>query len=285
MNNTKKMTKEELRRMQLLELDMMVEVDRICRKYNINYAIYGGTLIGAVRHKGFIPWDDDMDIAMLREDYERFKEHIDELNPEICYFQDHETDPNYIWGYAKVRRTGTRFVRAGQEHLKYRNGMFIDIEPMDDVPKSLLLQMLMDFDLFLLRKILWARVGCVTERGLTKMVYKILSMIPVEYVFARYKGYERKSTNSSDNNIRILALPSLGKCYVKTNQISKRFGFPKKWILERKEYDFEGYKFYGPKDADDFLRYQFNDYMKLPPVDKREPMVLISDYDFGDSNQ
>jgi len=281
MSNIKRLTKEELRKMQLMELEMMSEVDRICRKHNINYVIYGGTLLGAVRHKGFIPWDDDMDIAMLREDYEKFKKHINELNPSICYFQDHDTDPEYIWGYAKIRRTGTKYVRAGQEHLKYKNGVFIDIEPMDDVPDSLILQILMDFDLFLLRKILWSRVGKVNEHGISKLVYQILSFIPVEYVFKRYKSYAKNSTNSSNKNVRILSLPSLGKCYVKTNSFTNKFSWTKQWILERKEYEFEGHKFYGPIDADGFLKYEYNNYMELPPMDKREPEVLVSDFDFG----
>lgn len=280
MNKIKKLTDAEIKHMQGLELEMMCELDRVCRLHNINYVIYGGTLLGAVRHGGFIPWDDDMDIAMLREDFEKFKKHANELNPDICYFQDHDTDPEYIWGYAKLRRTGTKYVRAGQEHLKYKNGVFIDIEPMDDVPNNILLQILMDFDLFLLRKILWSRVAVKNERGLTKIIYSILHIIPVEYVFKRYQSYQKKSKNSNPNNVRILSLPSLGKCYVNTNPFVKKFSWSKKWILERKEYNFEGKKFYGSLDADGFLKYEYNDYMKLPPEEKRHPEVLVSDYKF-----
>lgn len=65
-----------------------------------------------------LPWDDDADIGMLREDYETFKKHKDEMNPNICFFQDHDTDHEYRWEYGKLRRTGSTYVRVGQEHLK-----------------------------------------------------------------------------------------------------------------------------------------------------------------------
>lgn len=70
----KKLTPQEFRTMQLLELDLLIEFDRVCRKHGIKYCITCGTLLGAVRHKGYIPWDDDADIAMLREEYEKFRQ-------------------------------------------------------------------------------------------------------------------------------------------------------------------------------------------------------------------
>ena len=73
MGEIKELSPEEFRTMQLLQLDMLVELDRVCRKNDIKYTIFGGTLLGAVRHKGYIPWDDDADVAMLREDYDKFK--------------------------------------------------------------------------------------------------------------------------------------------------------------------------------------------------------------------
>lgn len=78
---------------------MLVEVDHICRRHDIKYVISYGTLLGAIRHGGFIPWDYDSDICMLREEYEKFKRVANELDPDICYFQDHDTDENYLWSY------------------------------------------------------------------------------------------------------------------------------------------------------------------------------------------
>ena len=138
MGEVKELNPKEFRTMQLLELDMLVEFDRVCRENNIKYCIACGTLLGAVRHKGYIPWDDDADIVMLREDYEKFRKISDKLNNEICYFQDHNNDPDYLWQYAKLRRTGTSFVRAGQEHMKGKTGVFVDIFVLDDIPNNVL---------------------------------------------------------------------------------------------------------------------------------------------------
>ena len=127
MDAAKKLTPQEFRTMQLLELDLLIEFDRVCRKHGIKYCITSGTLLGAVRHKGYIPWDDDSDIAMLREEYEKFRAVADEMDASVCYFQDHYNDPEYLWQYGKLRRTGTSFVRAGQEHMKGKTGVFVDI--------------------------------------------------------------------------------------------------------------------------------------------------------------
>ena len=155
MDAAKKLTPQEFRTMQLLELDLLIEFDRVCRRHGIKYCITCGTLLGAVRHKGYIPWDDDADIAMLREEYEKFRAVADEMDASVCYFQDHYNDPEYLWQYGKLRRTGTSFVRVGQEHMKGKTGVFVDIFVLDDCPKSVLGMELQDLWCFFLRKILY----------------------------------------------------------------------------------------------------------------------------------
>lgn len=270
---------EDFRKMQLLQLDMIKELDRVCRKHNIRYVLTCGSLLGAIRHKGYIPWDDDADIGMLRREYEKFRKVAHELNPEICYFQDHKNDPEYLWEYGKLRRVGTSYVRAGQEHLKGKTGVFIDIFPMDDVPRTIIGQILQDFYCFCLRKILWSRVGKLNEKGFLKIWYNIISHIPVEWVYRRVDKMTAKSRNKSPNRVRILLFTSFGKLNYK-HRLKDRYSMPKKWFVERKEYEFEGCKFYGTKDYDGFLKYMYNDYMSLPPEDKREPHAPVSSYNF-----
>lgn len=270
---------EEFRRMQLLQLDMIKELDRVCRKHGIKYSIFCGTLLGAVRHKGYIPWDDDADIAMLREEYEKFKKVTSELNPEICWFQDHETDKEYRWGYGKLRRTGTKFIRDGQEHLKCKTGVFIDIFPLDDVPKSTVGQMCQNVKCFFLRKTLWSEVAKVNSKGIKKLIFKRWSKKPVDKVYKKLDKYTRKSSNDTPNRVRVLLFPPIGTLYTK-NSLKERWAFKKEWFLDLAEYEFEGVKVYGTRDYDAILKYTYGDYMTPPPEKDRLPHAPVSSYNF-----
>lgn len=278
----RELTHEEFRKMQLTQLEMLVEFDRVCRKHNIDYVISSGTMLGAVRHKGYIPWDDDADLMMLRDDYEKFKSVMSDLNPEICFFQDHTNDPEYRWGYGKLRRTGTEYVRVGQEHLKCKTGIFVDVFPYDDIPKSTLGQMIQDAYCFCCRKILWSEVGKKESKGLLKVWFNLLSHIPTKTVFKLLSVYVRKSDKNSKNRVRLLCFPAIGKYYY-MHPLKERYGIPKKWFTERDEFEFEGEKLMGTHDYDDCLTYWFGDYMQLPPEDKREQHSACSYIDFGDN--
>ena len=275
---------KDFRKMQLTELDMLVEFDKVCRKYNINYVLFGGSLLGAVRHQGYIPWDDDADIGMLREDYETFKKHKDEMNPNICFFQDHDTDPEYRWGYGKLRRTGSTYIRVGQEHLKCKTGIFVDVFPMDDMPLSIIGQIFQDLHCYCLRKILWSEVAKENTVGFWKIWFTILSKIPADFTFHGYEKYSKKSSNSSPNRVRCLGFPATGMLY-KKNPLSERYGMPKSWFTDRAEYMFEEKKLFSSKDYDTVLKYIYGDYMKLPPENQREPHSPCSEIVFpGEGN-
>ena len=104
-----KLTDKELKKLQKIELDILIEFDKICKKNNLRYVLVGGTLIGAIRHKGFIPWDDDIDVSMPRKDYNKFiKIQEKELNHNKYYFQSMETNDKFGLPFAKLRRKNGR---------------------------------------------------------------------------------------------------------------------------------------------------------------------------------
>ena len=126
------MERELLRKVQLTQLEIAKEIRRVCEENDIPYFLTCGTLLGAVRHQGFIPWDDDMDVGMLRENYEKFCRIAPEkLKPEYCW-QTWYTDPNYALPFGKVRKRGTLYLEA-KSHRLAENGFYVDIFPYDAV--------------------------------------------------------------------------------------------------------------------------------------------------------
>ena len=270
---------EDMRKMQLMQLDMLSELDRVCRKNNIHYTICNGSLLGAVRNKGYIPWDDDADIMMLREDYEKFKKCSNQLDSNICFFQDHSTDPGYRWGYGKLRRTGTTYIRAGQEHLKGKTGVFIDIVPMDDIPANALSGYVQRMLGYCSRKITFAEVAKKQFSGLKGLWFGIISHIPLSFVFFIMERYAKRSNNLTPNRVTTLFMP-IGK-HKDPYTGEMLFGRPKKWLLETTEYEFEGLKLMGPVDFDECLRWQYGaDYMTPPPENERGQHAPVSSYSF-----
>lgn len=267
------LSKEELREVQMIEVEMLQEIDRICKKCNIQYCISAGTQLGAVRHKGFIPWDDDADIAFLRPEYEKFREACKtELDKSRFYFQDYRNTRGYRWGYGKLRRKGTEFVRLNQEHMPYEQGIFVDIMPYDNVPDNYVLRKLHNFTCFVYRKCFWAPLGKLQASGMERLAYVLLDKIPDRKLYKSYGKFIKKCNKKETKRIRIFAFPVPGN----------KHGYLRRCFTELVPTEFEGVNFMGMKDYDTYLRYKYGDYMKLPPKDKRKvhpvsKLKLLSD--------
>jgi len=121
-----------------VEIDLFYEFDRVCRKYNIEYFASGGTLLGAIRHKGFIPWDDDIDIMMFRDQYDKLCSVADKEFKHPYFFQIQRTDPGSLYFHAKLRNSNTTAIIKSQSCFckSFNNGIFLDIFPMDNVPED-----------------------------------------------------------------------------------------------------------------------------------------------------
>lgn len=130
------MASYDIRPLQLRILDILMALHKVCQEHNLRYYLWAGTMLGAVRHKGFIPWDDDLDIAMPRKDYDLLMVHAAEWMPEPMEIVAYETDKEYPLPFAKIQDGSTTLIE--RMHLKYLGGIYMDVFPLDGMPKSML---------------------------------------------------------------------------------------------------------------------------------------------------
>ncbi len=251
-----------LRKAQLRMLEIMVEVDLICRRHKIPYWIDYGTLLGAVRHGGFIPWDDDLDISVQKEDYYRLKEVLIQELPGKFAFQDWKNEKNLSSKCAKVRdKQSLYIVEADKMGPLKLNGIFIDIFPVQKV-SSVRLKKAIDF---------WYGRSFRRLRGLNQnyfdliaayLIWPIALCVEQEYFFITKFSKKKKIGNVFGG----LNLP----CIHETKDI-----FP------LQEIEFEGKFFYAPKNTDRHLTVIYKDYMRIPSKENR--LTHASDIHFLDS--
>ncbi len=256
-------TPEIIRKIQLTELSILRELDRICQKCKIPYIIDSGTLLGAVRHEGFIPWDDDIDIKMLRRDYDKFCNICkDELGKKY-FLQTYRTDKGYRWGYARILRKGTVFIRAGHQSLKSKTGIFIDVFPCDNMPEGKAALFLCNALSLVCRKMLYSEVGAKSAPFFVKRIgFACLDLLPKEWAYyglekiADYCG--RKETGKV-------------RCYAWGSK-EETVGQKREWFENTCDICFEGLMVKAPAKKEEVLTYYYGkDYMTPPPEEERQP--------------
>lgn len=240
-----------------VQLEMLIEIDAFCREHNIKYALSCGTLIGAIRHKGFIPWDDDVDITMPYKDMVRFKETFKSETIKYC---DIDTEPGYAFHFSRLANTRT-YRRFGKVAIDY--GICIDVYPVIKCTEDVAL---LDKQIGVAKRIFKKR------RFYTKWRNRLLKLLPVPltnlplytHYVKKYRDYfitEMQVDGGSGGYYQLGGpLDIFFKNYWTFNPFEKLI-----------EVDFEGYKFLSPERYDEFLTVRYGDYMKLPPVENRVP--------------
>lgn len=255
---------EDLKRLQETELDIFKEIIRVCDENNLTYFVIAGTALGTIRHNGFIPWDDDIDIGMLRADYDKFIQLAPEKLKTGYTLQHFSTDPNTPAYFAKVRKDHTVFKEKNMRHLDIHHGVFVDIFPFDNVPSDAKAHRAYCFRVkfwqhLYLAKSLWSPAASVTDlftrcyATLIRSTLHIL-LLPVSKAFL-YKKTDSAKRQYSNENSGIVT--------------ESYFEFKVSDLLPVQEHAFETITVSIPNNPDAVLRTQYGDYMKLPPENKR----------------
>ena len=249
---------DKLKEHQTVLLELLIEFDRICRKHNIPYILFGGTALGAVRHKGFIPWDDDIDVSMLREDYERFLK-TKELN-ERYYLQAELTD-HWPMAYSKLRKNNTTCLeKYHPKDKKMHQGIYIDIFPCDNASDNKFIRRAQ----FLSSRVVLAKTLCKrgyeTNSIAKKLFMNLCRLLPMKpfYNFAM-----RKKENNSEYVQTFLSCTSKYKKGI----------YHRRLFSEMVEMDFETRKFLVSAHYDELLTTLYGDYMTLPAEEERKLKV------------
>lgn len=262
------LTKQQLKKIQNLELNVLKKFDSLCNNYNIPYTLAGGTLIGAIRHKGFIPWDDDIDVYVLRNDFEKIRKNFPkELKNTDYFYQTNQTDQDYFYPFDKIRINGTIFEETFLSNHNIHQGVYIDIFPIDIIPDNKVLSTFQYLKYRVLRLALMSKYINISARNGKKKLFAYLinflfKEISLKSLYSMSEKVAKKYDFDNNNYRRIRNLNSIGSDGIKET-------YNIKCIQHLKKVQFENCNFYISKYYDYMLRKIYGDYMKLPPASHR----------------
>lgn len=251
-----------LLKLQEVEFGILKEIDKYCKENNIKYSIYAGTMLGAVRHGGFIPWDDDVDIAMTREEYSKFCECLNIKPMENYYFYNFENDDSCMVSHGKIGKKGTMFLQEGETEEKGHHEIWVDVFPLDKIP----LDKKYSSETAKIGKelvFLTRANGFKTNDNFVKRAVRII----VRALPGRRLRMIRNVERLKELDLQIINNYEWSSMSTLDNIDGIRF--PKEMVENYSTLDFNGESFMSFEDYDGMLRIIYGDYMQLPPKSER----------------
>lgn len=267
----------KLQEIQSILLGYLLEVDRICKKHGIRYFLAGGTLLGAIRHNGFIPWDDDADVMMLREDYEKFLSVVESELPVNISLHTPRTDKLNHCVFTKLRINNTMFAtKFTSQFLDMHNGIFFDVLSHDQTANSKIGRKI-HLQLTILTRSLvfnkWHKRKINNGNKYTSAIANVLKVIlPMRFLEWCQNKCIRWFEHKKDAKY---LYDGMGRNVYKGD-------FPKAWLEEIIYWEFEGQRFPIPKEYDQYLRYLYGDYTEMVPLCDRQISHSIELMDLGE---
>lgn len=255
---------QSVRDVQIKILDTMKYIDEVCRKNDIIYYIMGGTALGAVRHGGFIPWDDDLDIFMTPAEYAKFKVAMEkDANPKFM-IQEWRTTKEYL-EYAKVRMNGTTFIEESFKDRKdMHHGIYVDIMMLHKVPTSAFLQKLVYYESKFVTLYALSQRNWKPKTANQARVLKSLKFLPCKWLAKKCYQHIYSYEDKKDDFMY---------CYWITPAKFRAGLFEPKFFAEPVDVLFEDTMLLGSKYIKEYLAYRYGDYMKLPSVEQQKAAV------------
>jgi lipopolysaccharide cholinephosphotransferase len=258
------MSESDLKRLHETEVEILDEVVRICEKYNLTYFFNGGTLLGAIRHKGFIPWDDDLDIGMPRKDYDKFIE-LCATELDSKYMLDNkDTNRKYYLNFAKIRKKNTIFEQDFQVNYDGPKGIWLDIFPYDNAKsvtsKKVYIQSKLNKTIFSLLH--YKNKFFLNNKKL--ILKKIIRVILKPISNTCLLNLQDKILRWNEKKEEYKFFVSLSTTYDYRTELIEKDKY-----LPTIKMEFEGKMYNVPKEYDYILTKIYGDYMKLPPKEKR----------------
>ena len=272
----RELTEEESKALKLAILNIYKDVAALCDKHGLTYMMSGGTCLGAIRHQGFIPWDDDLDIMMPRKDYKKLIELLNEGELDDLYeytYPNKETDANTV--FLKIFRKGSKDVELATVNAPFPKGIYIDVFAIDSVPKGSIAKKVKGFIADALQYIAMARLCVQYPSDLLKEYMSLDPQLKRRYRSKMILGHLTSFAShaewiywferfvSSDKENREWGIPTGRKYY--NGEI-----FEKKVFVPVKKARFEGLDVNVPNETHKYLTNLYKNYMELPPVEKRE---------------